>query len=389
MAGPPGEAILSVVRDLAYVQWDPVGIVAPSHVISLWSRVADFRPSDLERLLWDEKKLFLSWTPIASIVPTEDYPLHYSLMQRYPDSLSDSWGAQRERARRFLAQHKALRKALLTELKAEPRLLTEFQDYVRTQRNADGWTSGSDVSLMLSYLQMTGDVMVVGHQGNQNVWGLSEDFLPSRTDKRPLTESEFELEAAQRAIRALGTASPREIHYYFVRGRYLNLRQTLKRLEEESLVCRVHVAGIPGRDERYVHREDVPLLESLDSGAWEPRVSLLSPFDNLICGRDRTNRLFGFDYVHEQFLPQSKRKFGTYLLPILWGERLIGRIDPEMDEEHETLRVHSVHAEPGAPGDKGVASEIGETIARFAEFLGAKEVTYSARIPSAWKSSLR
>ncbi len=94
-------AILSVVRDLGYVQWDPVSIVAPSHLISFWSRVGGFRPPDLERLLWKQKKLLEHWTPLASIVLTEDYPLFRSLMQRYPESLSHSWGSQRARATKF------------------------------------------------------------------------------------------------------------------------------------------------------------------------------------------------------------------------------------------------------------------------------------------------
>ena len=383
------EDLLTVVRDLAFVQWDPISIVAPSHLISFWSRVGAFRPSELDRLLWEEKKAFLGWTPVASIVPMEDYPLHASFMQRYPDSLSDSWRAQRERARKFLMGHKALRRAVLRELEKGPLLLTQFEAYVRTKRNENGWTSGSDVSLMLSYLLMTGDVMVVGHQGNQNVWGLSEDFLPRWVDRKGLTADEAERMAAERAIRALGTASPREIHYYFLRGRYLNLKRALEQLREESTIHRLVVPELGGRDERYIHDADVSLLETVHNDSWQPRVSLLAPFDALICGRERTHRLFGFDYVHEQFLPKDKRTFGTYVLPILWGDRLIGRVDPDMDRTEGRLRVNSVHAEPGAPTGKEVASAIRETIEQFASFLGATEVLYSSRVPAAWKSALR
>jgi uncharacterized protein YcaQ len=85
--GSAREAILSVIRDLGYVQWDPISVVAPSHVIALWSRVGNFRLSELDRLLWDEKKLFEHWSHAASIVLTEDYPLFYSMMRRYPESL--------------------------------------------------------------------------------------------------------------------------------------------------------------------------------------------------------------------------------------------------------------------------------------------------------------
>ena len=383
------EHILSIVRDLAYVQWDPINIVAPSHVVSLWSRLGNFRLADLDRLLWNDKKVFEHWTPIASIVLTEDYPLFYSVMRRYPESLSGSWRAHAVRAKKFLAEHVQLRKKVLNELKKGPLQLNQFEDYVRTKRNADGWTTGSDVSHMLFHLLMSGDVMVVGHQGYQNIWGLSEDFLPDWVEKKELPEEEFERQASQRAIRALGTATPSEINYYFVRGRYQNLKKTLARLQEESAIHLMKVEEFGNRDERYIHDKDVPLLESADSEDWQPRVSLIAPFDNLICGRDRTNRLFGFDYVHEQFLPQEKRKFGTHVLPILWGDKLIGRIDPQMDRKNEKLLINSVHAQPGTPSDKEIPSKIGETIERFAEFLGAKEVVYTAHVPAAWRNSLR
>ncbi len=387
--GSASEAILSVILDLGYVQMDPINVVAPSHVVVLWSRVGNFRLSDLDRLLWDEKKLFEHWAHAASIVLTEDYPLYYSMMRRYPESLSKSWGAWKARARKWLPEHTELRKTILSELKKGPLRLSEFESYVRTKRRADGWTSGSDVSTMLFHLQMSGEVMVVGHQGNQKIWGLSEKFLPSWVERKELGEQEVERQAAQRAIRALGTASPSEINFYFLRGRYKNLRKALERLQEESTIHRVHVTGLAGKDVRYVDDLDIRLLESMDSDAWQPRMSLLAPFDNLICGRTRTNRIFGFDYIHENYVPQDKRKFGSYVLPILWGDRFVGRVDPQMVRRNEKLLINSVHAERGAPSDEEVSSKFAETIEHLAEFLGAKEVVYTARVPKAWRNSLR
>ena len=388
----PGKAsrdhILAVVRDLTFVQWDPIEVVAPSHVLSLWNRVGNFRLSDLDRLLWDEKKLFEHWVNFAAaLVLTEDYPLYYSMMIRYPESIGKSWGSRKPMTRKFLAEHKALGESILNQLREGPLQLTQFKDYVRT-KSVDAWGSGSDVSSMLFHLNMSGKVMVVGHQGNRNVWGLSDVFLPSWVKKKELKGDEVERMAAQRAIRGLGTASPPEINYYFPRGRYQNLRRALVSLLEDSSIHQVRIAGYQGRDERYLHHSDIGLLESMN-GDWQPRVSLLPPFDNLICGRGRTNRIFGFDYNHEMFLPQEKRKFGYYVLPILWGDRLIGRIDPVMERSKERLVINSVHAEPAAPGDKEVAQKIGDAIQGLAEFLGAKEVDYSSRVPTAWRSSLR
>jgi len=382
------KSILSVVRDLAYVQWDPVPIVAPSHLLSLWCRLGSFPPALLERMLWDDKSLMEHWTPMASIVLTEDYPLYQSLMSRYPESLSHSWGNHRTRAKKFLADHVELRRRMLGQLKDEPRSLSGFQDHLRTRRADGEWSFSSDVSQMLFHLHMSGKVMVVGHERNQNIWGLSEEFLPSGTPRTELSEEAAERVAAERAIRALGTATPAEITYYFVRGRYERLRTTLAGLVQESAIHRVHVEGLGGREERYVHEREVRLLESGGARSWQPRVSLLPPFDNLICSQARTKRIFGFDYVREQFLPREKRKFGTYVLPILSGDSLIGRIDPRFDRASGKLVINSVHAEPAASDDQGVAAEIGVAIERLAGFVGAEGVSYSSQVPPAWKSSL-
>lgn len=381
--------LLALVQDLGYVQWDPVSIVAQSHLLTFWSRLGEFRPTVLERLLWQDKTLFEHWTPMASLVLTKDYPLFLSLMRRYPESLTRSWGNHRERAREFLSQHADLRRRILRELKKGPRSIGQFEAHRTTRRNEGEWAASSDVALMLFHLTMTGDVMVVGHEGNQNVWGLAEEFLPDWVDLTPLSEEDAERESAQRALRALGVATLREITLYFVRGRYDHLKQTLARLEEESTIHRVMVEGLSGRDEQYVHHQDVPLLESLDTDSFEPRLSLVPPFDNLVYSQARGNRLFEFNYVREQFLPKEKRRFGTYVLPIVWGEKIIGRIDPRLDKESGTLQINSVHAEPCAPRERETAERIGATISSLAKFVGANAVTYTHRVPEPWKHELR
>jgi len=247
---------------------------------------------------------------------------------------------------------------------------------------------GSPVTRMLFHLEMKGEIMVAGHQGNRNIWALSEDFLPKGVEKKEIMEEELERLTAQRAIRALGTASAREINYYFPRGRYQNLKRALDSLEEDSTTHRVRVAEVQEKDARYAHDQDLILLESMRDDAFHSRASLLPPFDNLLGVRSWTKRIFDFDHHLEMFFPQNKRKFGYYVLPILWGERLIGRIDPVMQKDKKILMINSVHSEPVAPRDKEVASKIGDAIQRLAKFLGAKEVVYSSRVPPAWRSAL-
>ncbi len=382
------ERIVESVRDLPYVQWDPVSVVAPSHILSLWARVGAFRRADFDRLLWAERRLLQHWIPFASVVATEDYPIYASLMRRYPDSLSDSWGTQRARARAFLAKHGDLRKSVLAELRSGPLQLNQFKDHAGTKRDSADWQPSSAVSEMLWHLLMSGQAMVVGHDGNQNLWGLPDAFLPSWVDRTVLSEEAADREAAERALRGLGVATAQEIHYYFVRGCCRDIRSTLQTLVADSRIRRVVVEGLPGRDERFVHADDVALLEDLATDNFSPRVAVLPPFDNMVSSPARGKRLFGFDYVREQFLPKAKRRFGLWVLPVLRGEEFVGRADARLDKEKRRLQILALFAEPGAPTARAVGTEIREELDRLAAFLGADSVAFSARVPSMWKGGL-
>jgi uncharacterized protein YcaQ len=388
---PDADAILEVARDLGCIQLDPIRAVAPSHLIVLWSRLGNFEKSDLEGLLWRDKKLFEYWAHQQSIVLMEDYPLYYTMMRSYPETFVKPWGsAWSQRVKRWMDANLDLRTYVLRELKEKgPLLSRQFEDKSKTRRHGSGWGSSSEISRMLFNLFFKGDVMVAGRQGNQKLWDLSERFLPRWVSREKLTEDQVEYEAVQRSLQALGIANASEMSFHFLRGRYRNLKATLKRLQAESKIHQVDVDGGPiGKGERYIHAEDLPLLEKLDSDEWQPRVSLLSPFDNLICDRTRTKLLFDFDFTSEIYTPSSKRKYGYYVLPILYGDRFIGRIDPLMDRKREKLMINSVHAEPSAPRDKKVSAEIQGSIEQLSEFLGAREVVYSRRVPKFWQNSL-
>jgi uncharacterized protein len=389
---PDAEDILQVFRDLGCVQLDPISAVAPSHLIVLWSRLGNFDKTHLERLLWRDRKIFEYWAHQASLVLMEDYPLYSSMMRGFPETFAKGWGPRWfERNVRWMKDHSRLRSYVLSELKRKgPLLSRQFEDKSRAKPRGTGWGSSTDVSRMLSNLLFRGEVMVVSRQGNQKLWGLSDRFLPRWASKKELSTDEVEYEGVQRSIRALGIANASEIDYHFLRGRYRNLKTTLKRLVDDSRIYPVDIDHGPvGKGERYVHAADLPVLNELQSDRWQPRVSLLSPFDNLICDRTRTRLLFNFNFTVEIYTPSHKRKYGYYVLPILYGDKLVGRIDPLMDRKGEQLLIKAVHAEPRAPKDKTFARMLRDVIEQFSEFLGAKEVVYSKRVPASWRSSLR
>ena len=220
-------------------------------------------------------------------------------------------------------------------------------------------------------------------------------MLPAWTPRQRLGEREVVRRAAEKSLRALGIATPLQISHHFIRGRYPGLPQALAELEKRGQVQRVSVepaAGeAPWKGPAYIHTADLPLLESLavDAPAWQPRTVLLSPFDNLICDRQRTRQLFGFDFTIEIYVPKAKRKYGYYVLPILHGDQLIGRFDSLMDRGAGVLNVNTVYAEPGAPLTAATGQAVAGAVQELAGFLGATDVTYQRdRLPAGWKRAL-
>jgi hypothetical protein len=185
-------------------------------------------------------------------------------------------------------------------------------------------------------------------------------------------------------------ATAGQIRKHFVRGCYYELDRVLAELEAEKRIFRVeiHEGENFWPSSWYVHSEDAPLLNSLEKGFWEPRTTLLSPFDNLISDRQRDEQVFGFSFRFEVYVPQSKRKYGCYVMPILHGDRFIGRIDPVMNRKTKQLMINAVFAETDTPSSNKAALAVSEAIEQLGIFLRAKEVCYSSRTPAAWKHNL-
>ncbi len=383
------DAVKIIMRDTGYIQWDPVTVVAPSHMISLWSRIGQFQWSELEHLMWNSREVFLHWTPIAFLVLTEDYPVYYSLMKEYPESLGSSWRNHIARAQDFLDSHGSLRREVVERLRNGPSDTKQFRDLGKRGKSADGWSSGNEVSTLLYHLHMKGEVMVSAHSGNQNIWSLTEDFLPDWAEKDHLQVDEFERRTAVRGLKALGIAPEFDINRYYVRGRYRNLSKTIKALEEDSEIFPVKIEGMEKGKTHYIHEDDLQYLDKLDSIDWDSNISLISPFDNIVTIRERTKRVFNFDYILEQFLPKEKRKYGTYVLPILWKDQLVGRLDAKLDKAKGVLNINSVYAEPGHEKDYEIPANLMPKLEEFSRFIGSVEISFGKTIPDGWGRYLR
>lgn len=380
--------MLEVIRDLGCLQLDPISAVARSHQIVLWSRLGSYDPAEFDRLMWQDRALFEYWAHEASIVLTEDYPIHHMRMRTYPSG--SAWGRQ---VQAWLDSDpegiRRLRESILSGLREHGAKPARFFEDTLGRRDgvSTGWTGSSSVNKIIDYLWLRGEIMVAGRPGTGRIWELAERWLPEWTPREEITPEEATRRAAQKAIRALGAATEPQIKIHYIRRRYEHLKHVLNALEHEGIIYRAQIVPPEGKawgGVWYIHRDDLPLLERIQSGDWTGRIVLLSPFDNLICDRKRTSQLFNFDFTIEIYVPKEKRKYGYYVLPILHGDLFIGRIDPLMDRKTQTLRINAFHVEPAAPNDAETIKAVRGAIKNLAAWLGAKRIDYCAELPRGW-----
>jgi len=388
---PDEESLLEVVRDIGCLQLDPISAVARTNYLVPWSRLGNHDMAIQDNMLFKDRSLFEYWAHAASIVLTEDYPIHSEMMRRYRTG-DGSWAA---RMHAWMETNRDLMDHVLDAIRERgPVLSKDIEDIAQAGWRSSGWTEGRNVNRMLDFLWTQGIIMVAGRKGGQKLWDLSERVLPDWTPREVLPRQEVVRRSALKSLRGLGVGTQKHIANYFTRNRYADLPAVLRDLEAEGRIMRVQIdaEGKQWSGPWYVHAGDLPLLESLaagEDGSWQPRTTLLSPFDNLIADRARTETLFNFDFRIEIYVPKEQRKYGYYVLPILHGDSLIGRIDPTMDRKAGRLNINAVYAEPDAPEEAGVACAISEAIQDLALFLGAKEIAYTERVPEGWRSALR
>jgi uncharacterized protein len=364
---PDREAILEICRSLRCLQIDPTNVVARNHLLVVFSRLGAYDPALLERIAYEDRDLFEYWAHEASLVLSEDLPLHRCLMR--------TW--RNERAQRWWELNEAFRAYILDRLRADgPLPLREIEDHSVAPWLSTGWTHQRNVSRMLDLMWVRGQVGIAGRVGGQRLWDLMERCLPPGAPDAAPDERQVTRHAALLAIGALGVARAPHIRAHFTRGRYPALPEALAELHGEGAIVPVAVEGLG--DGWWMRAEDAEV-----NGDWHGRTALLSPFDNLLCDRARTEQLFGFSHRLEIYTPKAKRRWGYFVLPILHHDRLIGRADLAIDRKRSRLVAHAIHREPDAPRGKAVARAIRRELERLAKWQGAGDLELRG-VPDAW-----
>ncbi|AXB79079.1 winged helix-turn-helix domain-containing protein [Novosphingobium sp. P6W] len=348
--------LLRTLDKLHLHQIDSVNVLSRAHYLPAFSRLGIYERGDLDALAWGparKRRLFEYWAHEASLLPFDLQPL-----LRWRMAQADRGEAGWTGMRVFATERRAEAMALLDRIRSDgPQATSDFEAH----KGQSGWWEWSDTKRALEWLFWAGHITTATRRGSfERVYDLTERVLPAGVTALP-TPSNTEAHKAliERAASAHGIATSRELRDYFRQPREA-ARQAIHELAEKGILVPVDV---PGWRHAWLHC-DARRPRRIDAQA------LLAPFDPLIWERDRTERLFGFHYRIEIYVPAEKRRHGYYVLPFLLGDRLVARVDLKADRKQQRLLVQSVHLEADAPGHAPEA--LRSELATMAQWLQLK-----------------
>ncbi len=346
-----------VLDRLALHQIDSVNVLARAHYLPAFSRLGAYDRTLFDRAAWGprrERRVFEYWAHEASLLPMDLFPLLRWRMERADRGMAGYKGL-----RSFAGERRSEAMALLDRIRAEgPMAASDFES------SRTGWWEWSESKRILEWLFHAGHITTATRRRSfERVYDLTERVIPAAVMALPpVPEAEAHRALILRSAKALGIATAGELRDYFRLGPE-ETRTAIAELVEDDALLPVAVDGWPVT---YIHPE-----------ARKPRrvdaAALLAPFDPIVWERARAERLFGFRYRIEIYVPAERRQHGYYVLPFLFGERLVARVDLKADRQARVLRVHAIHHERGAPA--GAVEALETELSALAAWLELDDVT--------------
>ncbi len=349
------KAVLRAIERLGYVQIDTISVVARAHHHVLWSRVGNYRPEFLDQLV-SERKLFEYWSHAAAWLPMSEYRFALPRMRKLNGERD--W---------FPDCDRNLQREILLRIETEGPM--RARDFADPDHRSDGWWEWKPAKQALEQLFMQGELMISAREGFQKLYDLPQRVLPDWVDTRQPDMDEFAAHLIDSNLRAHGFASLVSMTY-LRKGQALRAavkRQLDARIEDQSLTT----VKLKNGAALYIDPE------LLDSRAPRCRAQLhiLSPFDNTVIQRQRGRELFDFDYQIECYLPESRREFGYFCLPILYRDRFVGRVDCKAHRATRMLEIKSLHLEQRM--DDAFSDIFQQEMHAFAAFNGCDQIRFA------------
>ncbi|HEX3407165.1 MAG TPA: crosslink repair DNA glycosylase YcaQ family protein [Caulobacteraceae bacterium] len=330
-------AFRALAGRLGALQLDSVNVFARTHYMPTFSRLGPYDPAILEREAWGRRRsLFEYWGHAASLLPLELQPLMRWKMDRARDGRGKTWlGSFGEDRRGFIDE-------VLAEIGRRDGVTGA--DFASDGPRKSGWWEWSDGKRALEWLFWIGRITTKTRRGFERVYDLTERVIPAEILAQPTpSEADAQRELVRRSAEAMGIATIGDLTDYFRIGLQADAKARALELVEAGVLEAVTVPG--WRSPVYLH-----------VGAKLPRrvsgAALLSPFDNLIWRRERTERMFGVRYRIGLYTPADQRTHGYYVYPFLLGDRLAAQVDLKSDRQAGALLVQAAHLEAGAAADQ-------------------------------------
>ncbi|MFC6673197.1 winged helix-turn-helix domain-containing protein [Marinobacterium aestuariivivens] len=358
------------IKHMGYVQIDTISVVERAHHHVLHSRVPGFEPAMIDRMLRD-RDIFEYWSHAAAFLPIDDF--RFSLPYKHAiKSGQTHW---------FRTRDKKLMAELLARIGSDGPLRS--RDLESGTRKQAGWWDWKPAKRALEQLYMEGDLMVSDREGFQKAYDLTERVLPAHVDTRMPTMAEFATHLVDQQLRCHGLVSLKGLTYL---RRNTGLRNAVKALVNERLAQRT-------LEQVQVSGGEVFLLETGALDGPLPRLNnrlrILSPFDNSVIQRDRLKALFQYDYQIECYVPEAKRQYGYFCLPLLYRDEFIGRMDCKAHRKIRQLEVKSLHLESHCFDDDAVIRALVDAIAHFCRFQSCDSVSLTRVYPKPLTEGLR
>jgi uncharacterized protein YcaQ len=366
--GLPGAR--KAIEHIGYVQIDTISVVERAHHHVFHSRVPKFKPAMVNKMLLD-RDIFEYWTHAAALIPINDF--RFSLPYKHAiKSGQVHW---------FKNPDKKLMGELLARIRSEGPIRSRDLDTQTTKRA--GWWDWKPAKKALEQMYMQGDLMVSDREGFQKTYDLCERVLPSHINTHMPSVEEFAAHMLDQQLRCHGFASLKGLTYL---RRNAELRKAVKTLVNERLAERsLEQIQIDGGDilivEPEIFERRLPRLNK--------RLLILSPFDNSVIQRERLKTLFQFDYQIECYVPEAKRQYGYFSLPLLYGDEFIGRMDCKAHRKDRLLEIKFLHFEPHAFEEEQIIGAFVEAITEFFHFQACDSVVLTDVYPKRLKQALK
>ena len=341
----------AVVERLRLIQIDSVNVCVRAHYMPFFSRLGPYDRTLLEKLAYEEQFLFEQWGHAACYIPTDDYPLFAHRMER-----GWRWGR-----RALPAERIAYFNSVLAEVRERGPVITGEMD---GDGRRNGWWGWSHAKIALEYQFAHGRLAVKERRNFARVYDLSERVFPHLVAGESLPKGDAHRQMARNALRAMGVATVKDIADYY-HLLVAEVRPRVQELVDSGEVEALRVEGWKDAAYRWHEAEHAPPANA---------TAILSPFDNLVWApRNRSERIFNFEYTIELYTPASKRVYGYYVLPFLHEGRIAGRVDLKANRQGKTLEVRASHLEPGAP-EKKTARGLARELRTMARWLGLERI---------------